>query len=132
MKVSPLFKPRPGLMVLLVIFAGIRIANAQSSGKEKQYPIPDSINAVFKTSCMQCHGATGGRLPTSKLKFTRWAGYGGSKQVEKAGQICNELRKGKMPPKSAREEHPELIPTKEQIDMICKWAESLKAEKGKK
>jgi hypothetical protein len=34
-----------------------------------------------------------------------------------------------MPPKSVRNSKPELIPTKEQIDLICNWAESLKSEK---
>jgi hypothetical protein len=36
-----------------------------------------------------------------------------------------------MPPKSARESTPELIPTKEQFDLICIWAESIKSKKGK-
>jgi hypothetical protein len=30
-----------------------------------------------------------------------------------------------MPPKFARENHPENTPTQEQIDIIKKWAESL-------
>jgi hypothetical protein len=34
-----------------------------------------------------------------------------------------------MPPKSARDSKPELIPTKEQADLICKWAELLNSMK---
>jgi hypothetical protein len=78
---------------------------------------------------MPCHGDSGGRLPKSRLYFSRWAGYGTAKEVEKASLICSSVRKSKMPPKSARNSKPELIPTKEQIDLICKWAESLKSEK---
>jgi hypothetical protein len=105
---------------------------AQSTGKEKQAPIPDDIMAVFQTSCMPCHGEKGGHLPTSKLKFTRWNGYGPNRQADKAAQICQEIKKGKMPPKGERTKHPEKIPSKEQIDRICKWAESLKYQKPKK
>lgn len=93
--------------------------------KERKYPIPDSINAIFQTSCMPCHGSKGGRLPGASLKFSRWAGYSAEKEKEKASLICSAVSEGLMPPESARESRPELIPTKEQIDMICNWAETL-------
>jgi len=38
------------------------------------------------------------------------------------------LKKDKMPPKSARETRPEIIPTRDQVDTIKKWAESLKSD----
>jgi hypothetical protein len=34
-----------------------------------------------------------------------------------------------MPPKKAREMKPELIPTKDQIEIIKKWSESFPADK---
>jgi hypothetical protein len=37
-----------------------------------------------------------------------------------------------MPPKIARDSNPETIPTKEQIDLICKWAETIKPKKAEK
>jgi hypothetical protein len=37
------------------------------------------------------------------------------------------LKKGAMPPKSVRETRPEIVPAKEQIEIIQKWAESLKS-----
>jgi hypothetical protein len=78
-----------------------------------------------------CHGDNGGRLPKSRLYFSRWAGYGIAKEAEKASLICSSARKGKMPPKSVRDSKPELITTREQVDLICNWAESLKSKKGK-
>jgi hypothetical protein len=117
--------------LIIAILANLVIASGQT-GKEQQFPIPEDISKIFQTSCMPCHGNDGGRFPTSRLKFSRWAGYGAAKQEEKAVQICSEVRKGKMPPKSVRESNPELIPSKEQVDLICKWAESIKSEKGKK
>jgi mono/diheme cytochrome c family protein len=113
------------------ILVNIHLASGQTDSKQ-QFPIPDNINKIFQISCISCHGNKGGRLPKSKLNFSRWTGYGASKQVEKAVQICSEVRKGKMPPKSVRDSKPELIPTIEQADLICKWAESIKSEKGEK
>jgi hypothetical protein len=116
---------------IIVFLANLCIASGQT-GKKQQFPIPENINRIFQTSCMPCHGSNGGRLPKSRLSFSRWAGYGTAKEVEKASLICSSVRKGKMPPKSMRDSKPELIPTKEQIDLICSWAESLKTEKREK
>jgi mono/diheme cytochrome c family protein len=116
---------------IIVILANILIASGQTE-KKQQFPIPENINKIFQTSCMPCHGSNGGRLPKSRLYFSRWAGYGTAKEVEKASMICSSVMKGKMPPKSVRDSKPELIPTKEQVDFICNWAESLKSKKGEK
>jgi mono/diheme cytochrome c family protein len=117
-------------VVILAILANVRIASGQTVEKQK-ITIPEDINKIFQRSCMSCHGSDGGRLPKSKLNFSRWAAYDEAKQIEKASLICNELRKGKMPPKPARESNPELIPTKEQTDSVCKWAEAVRSEKKK-
>jgi mono/diheme cytochrome c family protein len=117
-------------MVIIAILANVRIASGQTGEKQK-INIPVDINKIFQKSCISCHGNDGGRLPKSKLNFSRWTAYDEAKEIEKASLICNELTKGKMPPKSARESNPELIPTKEQIDLICKWAETIKSEKKK-
>ena len=117
--------------MIIVFLANICIASGQTE-KKQQFPIPENINKIFQTSCMPCHGSDGGRLPKSRLYFSRWAGYGTAKEVEKASLICSSVRKGKMPPKSARDSKPELIPTKEQVDLICNWAELLKSEKKEK
>jgi mono/diheme cytochrome c family protein len=113
---------------IIAILANIHLAIGQTDTKQ-QFPIPENINRIFQTSCMPCHGSNGGRFPKSRLCFSRWAVYGAAKEKEKASLICSSVRKGKMPPKSVRDSKPELIPTKEQIDLICNWAETLKEEK---
>ena len=125
------FKNLHGLIIVTMIFANFHFVSGQAK-KEQPIPIPDSINKIFMTSCMPCHGSQGGRLPGARLNFSRWKGYGASKEAEKALLICSVIRKGTMPPKTARTSKPENIPTKEQADLICKWAETLKAEKGRK
>jgi mono/diheme cytochrome c family protein len=118
-------------MVIIVILASIRITSGQT-GKEQTFPIPENINKIFQASCFTCHGNNGRILPMTKLNFSKWAEYGAAKEAEKASSICSVITKEIMPPKSIRKSKPELIPTKEQIALICKWAESLKPkEEGK-
>jgi mono/diheme cytochrome c family protein len=117
--------------VFTVILACLGSVSAQTK-KEKKATIPENVNTIFQTSCMPCHGEKGGRLPATKLDFSRWAGYKEGQRVEKASAICNSVRKGTMPPKSFIESKPELVLTKEQADLVCKWADSVKGKKGKK
>ena len=87
--------------------------------------IPDSVNVIITASCMPCHTSDGGLLSRSKLNFTAWNTYSFDKQKEKADKMYKELSEEKMPPKKARESHPELIPTSAQIAIIKRWSESI-------
>lgn len=115
-------------LFLIAIIGNFQIVTGQKV-KEKPIPIPDTISVIFQKSCMPCHWDKGGRFPKSRLNFSRWEGYGPAKESEKALLICSTLRKGKMPPKSVRESHPELNPTKDKVELICKWAESSRPQK---
>jgi mono/diheme cytochrome c family protein len=107
------------------MLASVQIISGQTV-KEQTSPIPDNILKIFQASCFTCHGSNGKMLPMAKLNFSKWAEYGAGKEAEKASKICSVITDEIMPPKSARKSNPELIPTKEQIELICKWAESLK------
>jgi hypothetical protein len=117
-------------MVIIIMLASVRFASGQTT--KQTSPIPEDIVKIFQASCYSCHGSNGKFLPMEKLNFSKWADYGTKKEAEKAAKICSILSEGSMPPKSARESHPELIPTKEQIALICKWAESLKPKEAGK
>jgi cytochrome c5 len=118
------------LMALTAMLVNTRIVSGQT-GEEKPNPIPENIIKIFQTSCMQCHGSNGKMLALAKLNFSKWAEYGGAKEAGKATMICSVITNGSMPPKSVSKSNPELIPSDEQIDLICKWAESLKSKEGK-
>ena len=121
----------PGLIASLVLALNLQSASCQIK-VDQSAPIPENINKIFQVSCMRCHGQHGKILPRTKLDFSKWAEYGAAKEAEKASDMCSELTEGSMPPKSVRKSKPELIPTKEQIRLICKWADSLKPkEEGK-
>jgi mono/diheme cytochrome c family protein len=83
------------------------------------------VNVIFENSCMGCHATDGKQIAMAKLNFSKWDQYKSRKQIKKAEAICKIISKGGMPPKSFRELYPEAIPTPSQIDMICKWSETL-------
>ena len=99
------------------------VINGQETSKASP-SLPDNINKIVSVSCMPCHSANGGYLSRTKLNFSEWADYSADKQKKKAGQMYKELKKNAMPPKDAREANPDIIPTKEQVEIIKNWADS--------
>jgi cytochrome c5 len=119
------------LISLFVLAANLQIVSGQIK-EDQTTPVPENINKIFQASCMDCHGSNGKILPRTKLDFSKWTEYDAAEKAKKAYNICSELTEGFMPPKSIRKSKPELIPTKEQIKLICKWADSLKLKEGEK
>jgi hypothetical protein len=87
--------------------------------------IPDSVAKILGNSCIGCHDLGGSKMASSKWSFSGWDKYTAEKQAKKADAMCRAITKGSMPPKSARKDNPEKIPTAAQIETICKWAGSL-------
>jgi hypothetical protein len=113
---------------ILFLVSGMLSVSVTLNGQEspKASPaLPDNVNEIVTRSCMPCHTSTGGLMPRLKLNFTEWTSYSTEKQKEKAEKMYSELKKGAMPPKSVRENQPDIIPTAEQITIIRKWADSL-------
>jgi hypothetical protein len=91
-------------------------------------PLPEYINRIVSVNCMPCHSEKGGMMSRTKLNFSEWTNYSPDKQKKKAETMYKELKKDAMPPKSARENNPDIIPTKEQVEIIKAWADSLNAD----
>lgn len=103
---------------------------AKSQDVSKVGPaLPDEVNKIVTASCTPCHTNEGKILSRSKLNFEKWTDYTAEKQKGKAAKIYYELNKGAMPPKAARQKSPDLIPTKEQVEIIKKWSESFAPDK---
>jgi hypothetical protein len=119
----------PASLIITLLFLCIgnmflnQSVNAQDTSKLSS-ALPLNISKIVSVSCMPCHSSTGGFLSKSKLNFSEWEQYSPDKQKKKAEKMYHELNKGAMPPKSARENNPSIIPTKEQIEDIKKWSES--------
>jgi hypothetical protein len=119
-------KMRSFLFGLLLIagnfFLNFSVLGQEVSGSPS---LPENINKIVTFSCMPCHTSKGGLMSRTKLNFTEWTNYSITKQKEKAQKMYSELKKSAMPPKTARETRPEIIPTPEQVAIIKKWAQSL-------
>jgi mono/diheme cytochrome c family protein len=120
------------LLLPLALVFGLLLSNQQVSGQgnaTSSSTIPDDVSKIVTVSCVPCHTSQGGVMSKAKLNLNEWANYPPEKQKEKAAKIFSEVNKGAMPPKKTREKKPELIPTKEQIEIIKKWSESFPSEK---
>lgn len=119
-------------LVLIFLISGLFLLNFSLSGQDNPpvfAGLPDNINKIVSVSCVPCHTSTGGLLSRSKLNFTEWTNYSVKKQKEKAEKMYSMLHKNAMPPKSVRDNRPDIIPTKEQTETIQKWADSLSGDK---
>jgi hypothetical protein len=90
--------------------------------------IPDNLKAVFQNSYMPCHWKGGGIKSTFHVNFSKWDDYEPKTQIQKAGKLCSVIVDDKMPPASARKTRPDIVLTKDQIEAVCKWSESLPKE----
>lgn len=118
------------LIPVFLVF-GLFFSNFLAKGQEtsKMGPtLPDQIDKIVTASCKSCHASGGKLMAKAKLNFTEWAKYSPEKQKERAAKMYYMVNKGAMPPKAARAKRPDLIPTKEQIEIIKKWSESFPAD----
>lgn len=115
-------------VIILVFLLTPRQASGvryQQTGTTTMQTIPDSIYKIFQKSCMDCHADDGSSMAKSKLNFSKWESYDADKKVKKAKDICEEMKKGSMPPKGFRKNNPDLIPTGAEVDAVCKWVASI-------
>jgi hypothetical protein len=118
------------LSIALVAVLTIHPINATGSRSPLQAgpgtTLPDSVRKFVQKVCMDCHADDGNFMAKGKINFSGWDKYDSAKQVSKANAMCKELTKSAMPPKKWRANNPDNIPTKAEVDMICRWANSLK------
>ena len=120
------------MVVSVIAASALFSANINVQKKAAQFgssSIPDSLYMIFKNSCIGCHSDGGNFLAKAKLNFSDWDKYDSKKQVTKAADICKMITEGDMPPKSFRKSNPGAVPTKAQINSICRWADSFSQNK---
>lgn len=113
--------------VLCVVPFYASYVSAQSIQKDTVLvkSIPLEVMKVFEKSCINCHSEPGKTLALTHFNFVKWDQYSPDKKASKAKAMCNEVTKGKMPPKKFRESNPDAVPTSDEIKIICDWAQSL-------
>jgi hypothetical protein len=112
--------------VIFIIALSINPVSAQNAQTGGGKPIPDNIVKIAEKSCLKCHVEPGGNnMAASVVNLSKWDTYSPEKQASKAKKMCKMVTKGKMPPKNFKKEHPDGVPTKDQITAICDWSQSI-------
>ena len=100
----------------------------QNTGEDKTQ-LPQEVLKITKKSCANCHYEPATGFSISLLNFSKFAKLSDKKKASFARSVCKMASKGKMPPKSFLEKHPNATLTTDEIKTLCDWAESLKIVK---
>jgi hypothetical protein len=112
------------IFLLVVILSSHKSSNGKETGSVAP-SIPDTIMVIFEKACTGCHADEGNGLAKGKLNFDKWTSLSDAKKIILATKICQEMKKGTMPPKSFRRNNPDLVPVDKEIERVCYWTESI-------
>lgn len=112
------------LFVTTASFISVSAQSAQQAAGVS-VKIPDGVMRIAEKSCINCHKEPGNSMALAHVNFTKWESYSPEKQASKAQAMCNMVTKSKMPPKGFRKDHPDAVPSTEDIKVICDWAQSV-------
>jgi hypothetical protein len=113
------------LFITALIINPIDAQKTSAAGK----PIPEAVMKIADKSCVNCHTEPGNMMAIEHLNLSNWNKYSAEKQASKAKAMCNMVTKDKMPPKNFRKDHPDGVPSTEEIKTICEWAQSIEVPK---
>ena len=110
-------------IALLIIVCVVNPLKAQTTDNSSDTlkAIPADVLNVLKKFCFDCHSEPGKTMAKTHLNFTKWKGYSDEKKTSKVKAMCEEVTKGKMPPKKYRENNPDAVPTAEELKILCDW-----------
>lgn len=138
-----------GIAVILILIAiqFIRpernLSNDNSHDITHSYPVPDSIQALLKTSCYDCHSnltaypwyaniqPVAGWLQhhvdegKEELNFSEFSKYSPRRQYRKMHEIAEQMDKHEMPLASYTLIHKDALLSNEQSIAIGQWANSI-------
>jgi hypothetical protein len=136
------------LLIVLVVIQFIRPAENHSGKLSKNditlhYTVPDTVLAILKTSCYDCH-SNNTRYPwynrvqpvawwlsshvkdgKRELNFSEFASYPPAKQAKKLKNTVKQIKGGGMPLNSYLWIHKDAKLEEGQKDTLIQWANSL-------
>jgi cytochrome c553 len=116
------------LTILPILVFTTSYAVSQKKIVQTSYSVPENVLSILKNSCTQCHNNGGNPMASSHWSYSELDKYPAAKLAKKASAMCSAITKGIMPPASVRKNNPDRIPTKDQTDVICNWASSIKTK----
>ena len=138
-----------GLLIIFVLIQFIRPEKNKSEGISPndistKYPVPDSVQAILKVACNDCH-SNNTRYPwyaeiqpvawwlnnhiidgKRGLNFSEFKSYRIKKQFHRLDDINELVKKNEMPLSSYTLIHSDAKLTEQQKLTLAKWAEALK------
>jgi hypothetical protein len=102
---------------------------AKPDQNEKGNVIPPEVMKIAEKACTNCHSESGNIMAQTHLNLSKWDQYSPDKQSEKAKAMCKKVTENEMPPKRFIKNHPDAVPTSDEIKIICDWAQSMQGEK---
>lgn len=109
----------------------------------KLYPVPDSVNVIFETSCYDCHSNSTNypwyayiqparfimerhiRNGKKDLNFSEFGNYSRRKQESKLKSSSKQVKSGDMPLASYNFLHKNAKLTSRQRETVIRWVDSI-------
>jgi hypothetical protein len=117
------------VMIALAIAAFLTISPIKSANQKTMTlstnSIPDDVSKILKKSCTGCHDEGGNGMAMTMWNYSAWDTYPAKKQAKKSSAMCDAMTNASMPPSEIRKSYPDRVPTAAQIQIVCKWANSL-------
>lgn len=140
------------LIALLIIFVLIQVFRPKKNLSEgisandisTKYPVPDSVQAILKVACNDCH-TNNTRYPwyaeiqpvawwldshirdgKRSLNFSEFTSYRIRKQFHRLDDINEQIKNNEMPLSSYTIIHKDAILSQQQKLILANWTESLK------
>lgn len=103
------------------------------------YSVPDTVHALFKNACFDCHSnntdypwyssiqpvgwmlAQDVKLGKDKLNFSEIGALSSRRQISKLQQVENRIKDGTMPLPAYQLMHPSARPTEEERQLLIDW-----------
>lgn len=113
------------ILLFILLVPGPAKAQENKAPADSLNAMPADVLAIVKKGCFDCHSKPGRIIALTHVNLTKWNEYTADKQAAKARAMCEQLTKGDMPPKRYRENNPVVVPTPEELKILCDWAERL-------
>jgi|APDOM4702015159_1054818.scaffolds.fasta_scaffold08034_4 hypothetical protein len=113
------------ILLFILLVPGPAKAQENKAPADSLNAMPADVLAIVKKGCFDCHSEPGRIIALTHVNLTKWNEYTADKQAAKARAMCEQLTKGDMPPKRYRENNPVVVPTPEELKILCDWAERL-------
>ncbi len=111
------------LSVLAFVGFSAMLPEPDETAKKVNPGFPEDVNAVLENSCYGCHtnGAKSEKA-LNKLNFSTWNENSVGKKIHKLDEISEAVVEETMPPEKFLQRFPDKKLSKEQIELLKKWA----------